>query len=110
MPVPLLASGSISASVKAIYYEKTFPLSTSEIPAGAPFGVILDKTCFYAESGGQEYDTGSIALDMKDKEAKFEVVNCQSFKGYVVHIGQLEEGQLTVGDEVIVTYDPVSAS
>jgi hypothetical protein len=45
---------------------------------------------------------------MKDKEAKFEVINCQSFKGYVLHIGQLEEGQLSVGDEVIVTYDPVS--
>jgi alanyl-tRNA synthetase len=45
---------------------------------------------------------------MKDKEAKFEVINCQSFKGYVLHIGQLEEGHLSVGDEVIVTYDPVS--
>lgn len=99
-------SGSISATIKAIYHDKTFPSSTSNIPNGASFGIILDKTCFYAESGGQEYDTGSIALDMKDREAKFEVVNCQSFKGYVLHIGQVEEGQLDVGDEVIVTYDP----
>jgi len=45
---------------------------------------------------------------MKDKEAKFEVVNCQTFKGYVLHIGKVEEGELNVGDEVIVTYDPVS--
>ncbi|KAG8767542.1 Alanine--tRNA ligase, partial [Serendipita sp. 397] len=56
--------------------------------------------------GGQEYDTGSIALDVKDGEAKFEVTNCQSFKGYVVHIGHLEEGELNVGDEVIATFDP----
>ncbi|CAG8684656.1 11044_t:CDS:2, partial [Acaulospora colombiana] len=80
-------SSSISATIKAIYHEKNFPSSTANIPTGASFGIILDKTCFYAEAGGQEYDTGVIALDMKDREAKFEVINCQSFKGYVLHIG-----------------------
>ncbi|PVF97475.1 hypothetical protein CPB86DRAFT_807243 [Serendipita vermifera] len=98
-------SSSISATIKAIYYEKSFPSSTANIPTGASFGIILDKTCFYAEAGGQEYDTGVIALDMKDREAKFEVINCQSFKGYVLHIGQLDEGELHVGDEIIVSYD-----
>jgi alanyl-tRNA synthetase len=101
------ALGSISASVKAIYHDKKFLSSTSEIPAGTSFGIILDKTCFYAEAGGQEYDTGSIALDVKDKEAKFEVIDCQSFKGYVLHIGHMEEGQMDIGDNVIATYDPV---
>ncbi|KAG8809492.1 Alanine--tRNA ligase, partial [Serendipita sp. 399] len=48
----------------------------------------------------------SIALDVKDGEAKFEVVNCQSYKGYVVHIGHLEEGEFNVGDDVIATFDP----
>lgn len=93
--------------MKAIYHDKKFLLSTSEIPSGTSFGIVLDKTCFYAEAGGQEYDTGSIALDVKDREAKFEVIDCQSFKGYVLHIGHLEEGQIDVGDVVIATYDPV---
>jgi alanyl-tRNA synthetase len=44
---------------------------------------------------------------MKDREAKFEVIDCQSFKGYVLHIGQLDEGELHVGDEIIASYDAV---
>jgi alanyl-tRNA synthetase len=77
-----------------------------DIAPGTPFGIILDKTCLYAEAGGQEYDTGSISFDIdKEGDAKFEVIDCQSFKGYVVHIGVLEEGQIIVGDAVIATYD-----
>lgn len=91
----LAALNSTVATIKAIYSNKSFSSSTKDLAPGTPFGLILDKTCFYAESGGQEYDTGSIALDNSDAEAKFEVTNCQGFKGYVLHIGNLEEGQLS---------------
>jgi alanyl-tRNA synthetase len=67
--------------------------------------VLLDKTNFYAEQGGQENDTGVLAIDGK---TEFKVGDVQVYNGYVLHIGQLEEGQLSVGDEVICTYDEVS--
>ncbi len=40
--------------------------------------------------------------------ADFEVTNVQVFNGYVLHIGQLKYGQLSVGDNVISSYDEVS--
>lgn len=93
-------TGVIPATVKAIYYGKEFTKSAEK--TGETFGVILDKTNFYAEQGGQEYDTGKITIDGK---AEFEVENVQTFAGYVLHIGSLKYGSLKVGDEVISTFD-----
>jgi alanyl-tRNA synthetase len=71
----------------------------------AVFGIILDRTSFYAEAGGQEYDTGNIVID---GIADFEVANVQVFNGYVLHIGHLKYGKLSVGDNVVSSYDEVS--
>lgn len=73
---------------------------------GSSFGLLLDQTNFYAESGGQENDTGSITID---GEADFEVTDVQVYNGYVLHIGNMKEGQLKVGDEVTCTYDEVNS-
>ncbi|KAF9264255.1 hypothetical protein L218DRAFT_987257 [Marasmius fiardii PR-910] len=94
--------GNINAVVKAIFYNKTFLKSTADIPTETTFGVLLDKTSFYAEAGGQEYDTGNIVID---GVADFEVTNVQVYNGYVVHTGHLKYGQLEVGNEVISSYD-----
>jgi len=94
--------GNISAKVKAIYHDRTFLPSTSQLPEDATFGVLLDRTSFYAEAGGQEYDTGNIVID---GVADFEVEDVQVFNGYVLHIGQLKYGQLNVEDEVVSSYD-----
>ncbi|KAI0300979.1 tRNA synthetases class II (A)-domain-containing protein [Multifurca ochricompacta] len=94
--------GNIDATVKAIYHKNAFFQSTSDIPPDAIFGIILDRTSFYAEAGGQEYDTGNIVID---GDADFEVSNVQVFKGYVLHIGHLKYGQLAVGDAVVSSYD-----
>lgn len=69
------------------------------------FGIILDRTCFYAESGGQECDTGNIVID---GITDFEVTNVQVYNGYVLHTGHLKYGQIEVSDEVISSYDEVS--
>lgn len=95
---------NISAKVKAIFEGRAFHKSTEGITSGKPFGVILDKTCFYAESGGQEYDTGVISIDGK---MEFEVEDVQVFNGYVLHVGTLKEGQISLEDEVTCTYDEV---
>ncbi|EJD37949.1 hypothetical protein AURDEDRAFT_116636 [Auricularia subglabra TFB-10046 SS5] len=95
-------AAEITAVVKAIYYNKSFVQSTKDITEGESFGVILDRTNFYAEAGGQENDTGSIVID---GEAAFEVSNVQAFNGYVLHVGELKEGTLKVGDTVLPMYD-----
>lgn len=94
--------GDVDAKIKAIYHSGKFLNSTKEVPEGEAFGLLLDKTNFYAESGGQEYDTGVIAID---GQAEFKVEDVQVFNGYVLHIGQLNEGELKVDDDVICTYD-----
>lgn len=96
--------GNIDSRVVALYFNKTFPESTEQIPEGATFGVILDRTSFYAESGGQEHDTGSIVID---GVAEFDVSDVQVYNGYVLHIGQLKYGALAAGDEVVSSYDEV---
>ncbi|KAL1405999.1 Alanine--tRNA ligase [Vanrija albida] len=94
--------GDVDAKVKAIYHQSKFLNSTAEVPAGESFGILLDKTNFYAESGGQEYDTGSITID---GQAEFKVEDVQVFNGYVLHVGQLAEGEFKVDDAVIASYD-----
>ena len=101
-----LENGNINATVKAIYYNHKFPQSTSDIPSAKSFGILLDRTNFYSEQGGQIYDTGSIITI--DGQAEFVVENVQVFGGYVLHIGYLKYGNLNVNNEVVATYDEVN--
>ncbi|SGY99551.1 BQ5605_C034g11290 [Microbotryum silenes-dioicae] len=94
--------GNVDATVKAIYHESKFYDSSAEVPAGVTFGIVLDKTNLYAESGGQEHDTGRIVID---GSADFAVGDVQVFNGYVLHIGSIKEGTLKVGDGVVASYD-----
>jgi alanyl-tRNA synthetase len=96
--------GNSSGRITSVFYDKSFKDSTEGIPDGATFGLILDRTNFYAEAGGQEYDTGNIVID---GVADFEVTNVQVFNGYVLHIGRLKYGTLEVGNEVVCSYDEV---
>jgi alanyl-tRNA synthetase len=66
-----------------------------EISEGDEGMIILDKTPFYAEMGGQIGDEGTI----KSSESLFSVDDCQSpYKGVTVHLGKLERGKIRVGD------------
>ncbi len=69
------------------------------------YGIILDRTNFYARSGGQEPDHGTLTVDGK---TAFRVVDTESFGGYVLHIGYLDYGHVTLNDKVICSYDEVS--
>lgn len=91
---------NIKSEIVAIYNGSSFVDSVSE--SGQLFGIVLDKTPFYAEQGGQEYDTGSLVID---GSAEFNVTNVQMYGSYVLHTGTLVEGTLKVTDEVIATYD-----
>lgn len=102
--IAALAIGNADATIKAIYHSKSFVQTTSSISEDTSFGIILDRTSFYAESGGQEYDTGNIVVD---GSADFEVTNVQVYNGYVLHTGYLKYGKLSVGDNVVASYDEV---
>ncbi|MGB1883274.1 MAG: alanine--tRNA ligase [Gammaproteobacteria bacterium] len=58
--------------------------------------LILDTTPFYAESGGQVGDVGSILSGT----ARFEVSDTRSQGGLNLHYGKVIEGTITEGDSV----------
>lgn len=93
-------SANIEATILKIYDGEKFVSEMTE--EGKQYGIILDKTCFYAEQGGQEYDVGKIVID---GAAEFNVENVQLYNGYVFHTGLLGEGKLSVGDKTIASYD-----
>ncbi|OAA62028.1 alanyl-tRNA synthetase [Niveomyces insectorum RCEF 264] len=95
--------GDTTGRVQLIYTGTGFTTSTKDIEPNAPFAVLLDKTNFYAESGGQVADTGRLIVD--DDVAEFKVLDVQEYGGYVVHNGYLVYGQLNAGDTVICEYD-----
>ena len=70
--------------------------------AGSEVEVVLDRTPFYAEMGGQVGDTGKLTApglyvhvtDTKHRDG-----------GLESHVGMVEEGTLSVGDSVTATID-----
>ena len=73
-----------------------------ELMPGVEGIVVLDKTPFYAEMGGQVADQGVITAG----GALFQVTNVQKNKGgKYMHYGQLVKGTLKVGGAVTATID-----
>ncbi|NPC43742.1 alanine--tRNA ligase [Nocardioides sp. zg-1230] len=65
--------------------------------------LVLDRTPFYAESGGQVADAGTIVFD----GGRLEVLDVQRpIKGLVVHQVRVLEGELDPGREVHARVDP----
>ncbi len=68
------------------------------IVAGNEVGLVLDKTCFYAEAGGQVGDCGTI----ESSDARFIVNDTMKIANCVIHRGQVAEGSFSVGEKVKV--------
>ncbi|UTV28204.1 alanine--tRNA ligase [Photobacterium atrarenae] len=75
--------------------------AVESIQAGEAALVVLDNTPFYAESGGQCGDTGSL----KASGGLFSVTDTQKFGGAIGHQGTLSEGSLQVGEQVMAQVD-----
>jgi len=72
------------------------------LSAGEKGMVVLDRTPFYAESGGQAGDAGKLIAN----GMQFSVSDTQKQGGAVFgHIGQVSEGELSIGDSVAAEVD-----
>ncbi|HFD81129.1 MAG TPA: alanine--tRNA ligase, partial [Gammaproteobacteria bacterium] len=77
------------------------------LAAGAEGMVVLDKTPFYAESGGQVGDRGELLVPGSD--TRFEVSDTRKQGSSVFgHIGRLAAGELHVGDTVLARVDEIN--
>ncbi|MBL4590631.1 MAG: hypothetical protein JKY96_01595 [Phycisphaerales bacterium] len=96
----------LRATVKAIWNGHNFDDHADNTIAGMkPVGIVLDKTNFYSEMGGQVADTGEIQVNGSNP-GLFKVVNTKSFGGFVVHIGRVPKGKIKVGDDVMLYVQP----
>ncbi|MCI0381780.1 MAG: alanine--tRNA ligase [Chlamydiae bacterium] len=64
--------------------------------------ILLDKTPFYAEKGGQVADTGTITHE----KARFKVLDCQNpYPGIIAHIGIVDHGFFQIEEKVLARID-----
>ncbi|KAJ8392429.1 hypothetical protein AAFF_G00075540 [Aldrovandia affinis] len=91
---------SCCAQVQALYCAQAL---VSEVPGGQRCGVILDRTCFYSEQGGQTHDQGYFTRHGL-QDVLFPVEAVQQVGGYVVHQVTAAEA-LKIGDQVQLYLD-----
>jgi alanyl-tRNA synthetase len=102
------ADGTILAIVRdGVPYEDLEAVPEVELrePAGAEAEIVLDRTPFYAEGGGQVGDRGELRLDGAHGELVFTVLDTQKpVGGLIVHRGRLH-GRLSVDQTVTAVVD-----
>jgi alanyl-tRNA synthetase len=93
---------SLDAKILALYKGSE---AVDTLVAGEEGIVVLDKTPFYAEGGGQVGDRGEIAI-AGGVDALFDVLDTQKIQAAVFgHKGRLAKGSLKVGARVSATVD-----
>ena len=85
---------SNASKVVALYQDDK---TVDTLQAGEKGSIILDRTPFYAESGGQIGDQGFLRTD----NSAFRVIDTKKQGQAYVHIGQLEQGQIKIGDVIM---------
>ena len=88
------------ATVKAILTLDGFVGSTESVEG--PIGLVLDKTSFYAESGGQVCDVGVVECVAG---SSMTVEDTKAAAGFVLHVGAAVDGVIAVGDAVRTAVD-----
>ncbi len=90
----------LSAKVLAIGKDGSLAESAK---AGDEIILLLDKTCFYAESGGQIGDSGVVV----NSNAEVEVEDTKKKNGKFLHRAVVKNGEIKVGDIVDAKIDVV---
>jgi alanyl-tRNA synthetase len=76
---------------------------TDEIVEGESGQIILEKTSFYAESGGQVGDTGTI----QSSNGIFEVTDTQHSGNAHIHLGTMAQGSISMNEDVNTAINPI---
>ena len=76
---------------------------TDGIVEGESGQIILEKTSFYAESGGQVGDIGTI----QSSNGVFEVTDTQHSGNAHIHLGTMAQGSISMNEDVTATINPI---
>ncbi|MCI0639648.1 MAG: alanine--tRNA ligase, partial [Gemmataceae bacterium] len=88
-----------SAKAKIVGWVKENLVGNSgQFNAGDHVALLLDKTSFYAEQGGQVGDKGTI----KTSKGTFQVEDTQRLGDAVLHVGKVVEGAVKVGQRALL--------
>ncbi|VFM99240.1 MAG: alanyl-tRNA synthetase [Candidatus Kentron sp. G] len=80
---------------------------TDRLMAGQSGLIVLNRTPFYAESGGQIGDRGLLSMENSSAgEARFKVRDTKRYGKVIVHVGDMVEGALRAGDGAEAHVDP----
>ncbi len=95
---PKYATAVISAKVVG-WVKDNAVVTTGTLVPGDTVGLLLDRTNFYAEQGGQVGDTGTIDKP-ETGGVEFRVDNTVRLGDAVLHLGVVLAGEIAVGDSV----------
>jgi alanyl-tRNA synthetase len=90
----LTGEGKVTAILKA-------GAEVKSAASGDEVQVVLDRTPFYAEAGGQVGDVGLL----ENAKARFKVADTKKLGEAHLHIGRLESGSLAIGDKLTAMVD-----
>jgi len=87
---------TLPATIMAIFpnSDETSNRKQVELKEGDQIGIVLDKSSFYPEAGGQEADIGFLELLSEDGErvnGKITVTDAQSYAGFILHTGVVDD-------------------
>ncbi|HRF97506.1 MAG TPA: alanine--tRNA ligase-related protein, partial [Aggregatilineales bacterium] len=101
--VEYLPYGDTTLSAKVVALTQNGSPIT-ELSVGDKVEVVLNRTPFYVEAGGQVSDTGTIRADKWEIEVED---TRRPVGGLIIHIGEVVQGAPKVGDAVSASVDSV---
>ncbi|MDM8546340.1 alanine--tRNA ligase [Candidatus Venteria ishoeyi] len=89
---------SETVTIAALFHEQQ---AVDCLHNGQQGQIVLDSTPFYAESGGQVGDTGLLSQG----DTQFKVLDTQKSGDAFIHLGQVQGGDIKVGDSLSAQVD-----
>ena len=90
-----------TAEIRGIVAQEHLLDELTEVGHDKPVQIVLDRSPFYAEAGGQVGDTGTIVGD----GFEFQVTDTQKDGDLIVHYGHLARGTMKAGEKVTARVD-----